>query len=512
MKKLLFVMGWLFVFGVVEAQYKGPRFPINDEWFWKYGSKGLQEGDKMPDIPLGTVLNNKTGYRRFSDLKGKLVILDFWDTYCSSCIEGFPKMVQLQKEFAGEIQIILVNTRENQSDIATRAREMRNFQMPDLPCIVSDKHYEDVSEAWKKNVQPLYKLFPAVGVPHHVWIDGRGVIRLRGGAENTNAAKIKEYLAGKPIQFLKNGSTVPNLFNDSHARYYQQLGYMRNTPVVYGSFITPYTNEVTGSYGGVGAVVDTVNNTRSTYFINQDVLTLYLRCLDKTMRKALKMSPSKQLLFSPNNLNLIEFPPGTNLLDYTSFPSVYQRPLTTEEMIRSRYCYEQTLPLTVSEEERDQMMLEDLNRYFKAHYGITGSVQNKRLKYYELIRTSGIDKIGIENNSGFTTQVVNADGKSILNFQGALHDLFPAWLKNKDLPSTPGFLHNAEGKPFLLFNGTGWDEAKKISMKLPVDGLPSIAELRKLLQAYDLDLVEKEDELPLYVFARADEQTSHTNQ
>src|SRR5688572_7574854 len=83
----------------INGQYKGPKFPIKDEWFWKYGSKGLQVGNKMPDIPLGVVINNKTGKTRFSEFKGKLLILDFWDTYCSSCIEGFPKMVQLQKEF-----------------------------------------------------------------------------------------------------------------------------------------------------------------------------------------------------------------------------------------------------------------------------------------------------------------------------------------------------------------------------------------------------------------------------
>lgn len=40
----------------------------------------------MPDISLGEVHNNYTGNTKFSEFKGKLVILDFWNTMCHSCM------------------------------------------------------------------------------------------------------------------------------------------------------------------------------------------------------------------------------------------------------------------------------------------------------------------------------------------------------------------------------------------------------------------------------------------
>ena len=91
MRSFLVVIG-LFLFCTVTGQYKGPILPIQDKWFKKFGNKGLQEGDVMPDIPLGAIINNATGKKRFSDFRGKLVILDLWYTYFSSCISSFPKM------------------------------------------------------------------------------------------------------------------------------------------------------------------------------------------------------------------------------------------------------------------------------------------------------------------------------------------------------------------------------------------------------------------------------------
>jgi thiol-disulfide isomerase/thioredoxin len=35
---------------------------------------------------------------RLKDLKGKVVILDFWATYCKPCLEGIPHFVELQKK------------------------------------------------------------------------------------------------------------------------------------------------------------------------------------------------------------------------------------------------------------------------------------------------------------------------------------------------------------------------------------------------------------------------------
>ncbi len=39
---------------------------------------------------------------KLKDLQGKVVILDFWATYCPPCIEGIPHLIELQKRYGKE--------------------------------------------------------------------------------------------------------------------------------------------------------------------------------------------------------------------------------------------------------------------------------------------------------------------------------------------------------------------------------------------------------------------------
>lgn len=63
-------------------------------------------GDHIPDIAITNLINYPTSTARIADFKGKLLILDFWATWCSPCIAMIPKMDSLQKEFTGRIQFL----------------------------------------------------------------------------------------------------------------------------------------------------------------------------------------------------------------------------------------------------------------------------------------------------------------------------------------------------------------------------------------------------------------------
>ena len=65
-----------------------------------------------PSKPLGemswTTLDGKE--QKLRDLQGKVVVLDFWATYCPPCLEEIPHLNELQTKYGAEnVQIIGLN-------------------------------------------------------------------------------------------------------------------------------------------------------------------------------------------------------------------------------------------------------------------------------------------------------------------------------------------------------------------------------------------------------------------
>ena len=44
--------------------------------------------------------------QKVKDLRGKVVILDFWATYCAPCIEEIPHLMELRAKYGGELEVI----------------------------------------------------------------------------------------------------------------------------------------------------------------------------------------------------------------------------------------------------------------------------------------------------------------------------------------------------------------------------------------------------------------------
>lgn len=49
--------------------------------------------------------------------KGKVVILNFWASWCGPCIEEVPSLIKLVKEFKGQVQLIAVSGDSKREDI-----------------------------------------------------------------------------------------------------------------------------------------------------------------------------------------------------------------------------------------------------------------------------------------------------------------------------------------------------------------------------------------------------------
>ena len=140
----------------------------------------LHPNDKVPDISLGYILNEPSKKLRFSDFKGKLLILDFWNIHCTNCIASMPKMDSLQKEFSDSVQIIYV-TKNSENDVNKLFSRVK-IKKPDVPFIVNDT--------------VLNSFFPHNGDPLHVWIDKEGLVYAIAFDYSTNSYTIKHLLSG----------------------------------------------------------------------------------------------------------------------------------------------------------------------------------------------------------------------------------------------------------------------------------------------------------------------------
>lgn len=160
--KKLFIMGalWLILSNLANAQ-------------------ALKIGDKVPDFNIGEIINYPQKSLRFSNIKARLIILDYWSTRCASCIAALPKIDMLQKRFKDEV-LILPATNEKRELI--KAFWVRNAfsKSTDLPTIVEDT---------------LQRYFPHSGTPYHVWIlDGK--VFAMPNTSYTNENDIRDVLDG----------------------------------------------------------------------------------------------------------------------------------------------------------------------------------------------------------------------------------------------------------------------------------------------------------------------------
>lgn len=170
-------------------------------------AQALKVGDALPsefwNLPL-QVLNHPEGKEAISleEYKGKLIILDFWATWCTPCVAMLPKMDSLQKEFAGEVQILPL-TYQSRKEVSEFMEKYirRTGRVIQLPKVVEDKG--------------LHQAFPHIYIPHYIWITSDGKIQAITGHEEITSGKIRAVLSRGEIQLLTKRDPTRIVFDSS---------------------------------------------------------------------------------------------------------------------------------------------------------------------------------------------------------------------------------------------------------------------------------------------------------
>lgn len=69
----------------------------------------LKNGDAVPDIQFAHILNAPIKTASLSSLRGKVVLIEFWATWCGSCLAAMPHLTALQAKFPDKLQVIAVS-------------------------------------------------------------------------------------------------------------------------------------------------------------------------------------------------------------------------------------------------------------------------------------------------------------------------------------------------------------------------------------------------------------------
>lgn len=92
--------------------------------------KSVTVGDLAPDFQLEDTKGNKVS---LSDLRGKVVLVNFWATWCPPCIEEMPSMERLNEVIAGDDFVLLaINTEKNGRSIVPAFLEKTPYTFPIL--------------------------------------------------------------------------------------------------------------------------------------------------------------------------------------------------------------------------------------------------------------------------------------------------------------------------------------------------------------------------------------------
>ena len=185
MKKLTLILGgFAIVFSAIllsssQSEYSDAIIATNGQ------IASLSVGDKAPEIQMRDPQGN---IRKLSDLKGKVVLIDFWASWCRPCRMENPNVVRTYSQYKDAafkngdgFEVFSVSLDQN------KAAWQKGILQDKLTW---ENHVSDL-QSWRNAAAQQYKVN---SIPATFLLDGEGIIikkNLRGKALENTLASLK---------------------------------------------------------------------------------------------------------------------------------------------------------------------------------------------------------------------------------------------------------------------------------------------------------------------------------
>jgi cytochrome c biogenesis protein CcmG/thiol:disulfide interchange protein DsbE len=142
-------------------------------WWWYQRPKSdALEGEPAPDFTLPIVYQPDTapdGSRlRLSDLKGQVVVLDFWASWCGPCKASVPHLNSVATKYRDRgVQFVGINSESLPEDFLTAISEQWGFSYP----ILQDGALE-AARAYDIHAYPTVVVIDRRGIVEKVYFGG----------------------------------------------------------------------------------------------------------------------------------------------------------------------------------------------------------------------------------------------------------------------------------------------------------------------------------------------------
>jgi uncharacterized protein (TIGR03435 family) len=141
-------------------------------------------GQPAPNLRFATVLNGSQPNLTLEQLRGKVVLLEFWATYCGPCLTAMPHLQELQRQFGGRLQVVAISP-----DSPARLGRF-------LEARPSNLLFASVMGAPSDSLQ---RLFSYQLIPHSVLLDAAGRVVASTEPTYITAQVIEQVLKGQEI-------------------------------------------------------------------------------------------------------------------------------------------------------------------------------------------------------------------------------------------------------------------------------------------------------------------------